>query len=63
MRATDAGRLIEDVMEDGTYDATLMETIDMFIVDNYIEDFREATFDLLGGSTSFDFAVDQIADI
>ena len=52
-----------NIMDDGIFDSTLVETIDMFLVDNYAEEFREATFDLLGGSTSFDFAVDQIVDL
>jgi hypothetical protein len=52
-----------DMMDDGSYDHTLMESVDLFLVDQYIEEFREATFDLLGGSTSFDFAVDQIVDL
>ena len=52
-----------DMINDGSYDNTLMETVDMFLVDKHIEEFREATFDLLGGSTSFDFAVDQIVDL
>ena len=52
-----------DIMDDGIFDSTLVETIDMFLVDKYAEEFREATFDLLGGSISFDFAVDQIVDL
>jgi hypothetical protein len=52
-----------DVMEDGSYDTTLFESIDMFIIDQYIEDFREATYDLMGGSISFDEATDQILDV
>lgn len=52
-----------DVMSDGMYDDTLIESADMFLVDQYIEDFREATYDLMGGSMSFDKAVDQILDV
>lgn len=52
-----------DVMSDGMYDDTLIESADMFLVDQYIEDFREATYDLMGGSMSFDEAVDQILDV
>jgi hypothetical protein len=40
-----------------------MESIDLFIVDQHIEDFREATYELMGGSMSFDEAVDQIVDV
>lgn len=54
---------IADVMSEGSYDETLMESADMFIVDQHIEDFREATYDLMGGSISFDEAVDQILDV
>ena len=54
---------IADVMSEGSYDETLMESIDLFIVDQHIEDFREATYDLMGGSMSFDEAVDQILDV
>jgi hypothetical protein len=54
---------IADVMSEGSYDETLMESADMFIVDQHIEDFREATYDLMGGSMSFDEAVDQILDV
>ena len=53
---------IADVMSEGSYDETLMESIDLFIVDQHIEDFREATYDLMGGSMSFDEALDQILD-
>jgi hypothetical protein len=35
----------------------------MFIVDQYIEDFRDATYELMGGSMSFDEATDQILDV
>jgi len=52
-----------DVMSDGMYDDTLIESANMFLVDQYIEDFREATYDLMGGSMSFDEAVDQILDV
>ena len=52
-----------DIMEDGKYDSTLIETADMFIVDQHIEDFRNATYDLMGGSISFDEAVDQILGV
>ena len=52
-----------DMMEDGKYDSTLIETADMFIVDQHIEDFRNATYDLMGGSMSFDEAVDQILGV
>jgi hypothetical protein len=52
-----------DVMSEGSYDETLMESIDLFIVDQHIEDFREATYELMGGSMSFDEAVDQIVDV
>lgn len=54
---------ILDLMSEGKYDDTLIESADMFIVDQYIEDFREATYDLMGGSMSFDEAVDQIVDV
>jgi hypothetical protein len=54
---------IADVMSEGSYDETLMESADMFIVDQHIEDFRDATYDLMGGSMSFDEAVDQILDV
>ncbi len=54
---------IADVMSEGSYDETLMESADMFIVDQHIDDFREATYDLMGGSISFDEAVDQILDV
>lgn len=52
-----------DVMNDGMYDDTLIESANMFLVDQHIEDFREATYDLMGGSMSFDEAVDQILDV
>ena len=52
-----------DIMTDGKYDDTLIESADMFIVDQHIEDFREATYELMGGSMSFDEAVDQILDV
>ena len=54
---------IADAMSEGSYDETLMESADMFIVDQHIEEFREATYDLMGGSMSFDEAVDQILDV
>jgi hypothetical protein len=54
---------ILDLMSEGKYDDTLIESADMFIVDQHIEDFREATYDLMGGSMSFDEAADQILDV
>ena len=52
-----------DVMSDGMYDDTLIASANMFLVDQHIEDFREATYELMGGSMSFDEAVDQILDV
>ena len=52
-----------DIMEDGKYDSTLSETADMCIVDQHIEDVRNATYELMGGSISFDEAVDQILGV